>query len=184
VLGAYTKSHGTKGSVVISRTNLTLAAAMGVGVADLVTTVSRLPHVNVALNGHDDFTVTWHNWIKYQEDTTQADRQRESRAKKRREERRIRREENPPTNTPQTAEHPIPPSIVSALGRAPTLGAVPRLNEPKFWQATIRATQARVEYAAELLKAEAWLMANPTRAPRKDLARFVHNWMLRAGERP
>ena len=78
---------------------------------------------------------------------------------------------------------PIPPHILDALNRAPLLSQVPRLRVPAFWQASVRATNGHVRYAEEVLKAEAWLTANPTRAPKKDLARFLHNWLTRAGER-
>ena len=75
------------------------------------------------------------------------------------------------------------PTISNALDRAAKLGAVATLRTMPFWRANIRATNGHVQYADEILKAEAWLTANPTRAPRKDLARFLHNWLARAGER-
>jgi len=40
-----------------------------------------------------------------------------------------------------------------------------------------------VDYAHEILKAEAWMVANPGKAPRKNLARFLASWIGRA-ERP
>jgi len=45
-------------------------------------------------NRHGELSVTWKNWKKYQEDSTQAARQKTSRSKKRREEK---RREVPPT---------------------------------------------------------------------------------------
>ena len=76
----------------------------------------------------------------------------------------------------------IPPSIQHALSRAPILGAVPRLQHPVWWQAQVRAHGRRgVDFAAELLNAEAWLTSNPTRAPRKDHPGFLHRWFKRAG---
>jgi hypothetical protein len=90
--GAYTKLHGTKGLVSVSPTNMALAAEMGVTVKDLIPTLKRLPHVRVSEpdSDHGTVTVTWNNWTKYQEDSTQAERKKRSRAKKREEE--IRRE--------------------------------------------------------------------------------------------
>jgi len=76
----------------------------------------------------------------------------------------------------------IAPSILSALDRSGRLGAVPRLRSSVFWQAQIQ-TNGSVDLPAEILKAEAWLVANPARAPRKDLARFLNNWLTRAKER-
>ncbi len=77
----------------------------------------------------------------------------------------------------------IPQSILTALDQAQRLGSVQQLRTPNYWQAQIRATNGTVEYGQEILKAEAWLQANPSRAPRKDLGRFLHNWLTRAGER-
>ena len=73
----------------------------------------------------------------------------------------------------------VPASVTAALDRAPILGAVDRLRRPEFWQAEVRANPG-VPYADEILKAEAWLSANPSRAPRKDFPRFVHTWLGRA----
>lgn len=95
VLGAYTKLHGTAGKVTVGPTNSVLAAEMGVTVEALIPCIQRLPHITVQEleNRHGRVTVTWHNWTKYQVDSTQSERARASRAKKRREEK---REEVPP----------------------------------------------------------------------------------------
>ncbi len=56
-----------------------------------------------------------------------------------------------------------------------------RLQEPAWWQAQVRANGRRgIDFAAELLKAEAWLTTNPRRAPKHDHARFLHTWLGRA----
>ncbi len=73
----------------------------------------------------------------------------------------------------------IPDAIVAALDRCPTLGKQPRLCDPAWWQAEIRANPG-VDFAQELLKAEAWITTNPKRAPRRDFARFMHFWLSRA----
>jgi hypothetical protein len=127
--------------------------------------------------------VTLKNWYTYQSDSTARERGKSLRSKRRREEKRGEEIRIPLRTPPIHDPKPIPASIVDALKQTPSLGAVPRLQTAAFWQATIRATGGRLEYGHELLKAESWLAANPTRAPRKDLARFVHNWMTRAGER-
>lgn len=111
VLGAYTKAHGTRGTVLLSPSNAALAGAMGIPVTALVTTLARLPHIQVSKNHHDDVTVTWDNWPKYQEDTTQAARQRTSRAKKRRE------KEEKKSSTEGTTAPPLPP-VDKSLGPA------------------------------------------------------------------
>lgn len=83
--------------------------------------------------------------------------------------------------TPPQIAFQIPESIQQALARSPILGAVARLREPAWWQAQVRANGRRgIDFAAELLKAEAWLTTNPHRAPRKDHARFLHTWLARA----
>ncbi len=72
--------------------------------------------------------------------------------------------------------------IRDALERSGRLGAVPRLRSPEFWHAEAGAAGGTVDLAAEVLKAEAWLIANPRKAPQKDLTRFLHNWLRRAKE--
>jgi hypothetical protein len=68
VLGCYTKEHGTKGRVVISESNMVLKAQMGVGLSALKEIISVLPniHIEEGKNRNGKFTVTWHNWNKYQ----------------------------------------------------------------------------------------------------------------------
>lgn len=86
-----------------------------------------------------------------------------------------------PPHTPAAIAFEIPESVQQALGRAPILGAVKRLQEPAWWQAQVRANGRRgIDFAAELLKAEAWLTTNPRRAPKHDHARFLHTWLGRA----
>lgn len=84
-LGAYTKEHGTNGIVKISASNAALAAQMGVAVEELNSSILRLPHLTVkeSANSNGEFTVTWDNWTKYQEDSTVARRQKEFRARNR-----------------------------------------------------------------------------------------------------
>jgi hypothetical protein len=134
-----------------------------------------------------DFYITWKNWKKYQEDTTAAARGRALRFKRRGEEKRqeeIRREEKkhapaPPADQP---EFKINDEIQAALRQAPRLGAVARLWSVEFWRAEVRAN-GDLDLPAEILNAEAWMAANPRKAPRKDLPRFLHNWLSRT-ERP
>ena len=90
VFGAYTKLHGNAGTVSVSPSNVALAGEMGVTLDDLIPCIQRLPHMTVeeVKNRHGAVSVTWHNWTKYQVDSTVAERQRASRSKKRREEKR------------------------------------------------------------------------------------------------
>ena len=83
---------------------------------------------------------------------------------------------------PALIQFRINASITEALDRAPRLGAEARIRTPLYWQALVRA-HGGVDYAHEILKAEAWMVANPGKAPRKNLARFLASWIGRA-ERP
>lgn len=89
-LGCYTKEHGTRGKVKISIHNGVLAEQMGIPKSDLFSVIKKLPSISIEeANGeHGTITVTWQNWIKYQEDSTQTERQRRSRTKRRGEEKR------------------------------------------------------------------------------------------------
>lgn len=73
----------------------------------------------------------------------------------------------------------IPASVSEALRRAPVLGQVARFGDPSWWQAQLRANPG-VDLGAEVLKAEAWMQSNPSRAPRKAFERFLHTWLARA----
>jgi hypothetical protein len=73
----------------------------------------------------------------------------------------------------------VPRSVALALAQCPKLGQVPKLQTAEYWRAEYRACPD-VEHSQQLFMAEAWLTANPGRAPRKDLARFVHNWLSKA----
>lgn len=83
--GAYTKEHGTKGKIIVRPSNASLAAQMGVTLESLSETIKVLPHIDVeeGENRNGELTVTWHNWNKYQGDSTVADRQKRWRDKNR-----------------------------------------------------------------------------------------------------
>ena len=89
-LGAHTKIHGTNGKVEISMTNTVLAAQIGVPITDLLGTVKMLPkmHIEEVITDNGKFTVTWENWLQYQEDSTVAERVKRLRSKRRGEEKR------------------------------------------------------------------------------------------------
>ena len=84
----------------------------------------------------------------------------------------------PPSSAP-SRKFQIPASVFEALSKSRILGAVVRLKAAEYWQAEVRANPG-VDFGAEVLKAEAWMMANPDRAPRKNYARFLHTWLSRA----
>jgi hypothetical protein len=110
-LGCYVKAHGTRGRVTIHAGNPALAAQMAVPPERLIDVIKTLPHVTTerafsdALNRHSvdpqrdngEFTVTWQNWSKYQDDSTVAERVKALRSKKRREEKRITSPISPPS---------------------------------------------------------------------------------------
>ena len=39
-----------------------------------------------------------------------------------------------------------------------------------------------MDFAVELTKAAAWCEANPRRAPKSDVPRFLHRWFAKAAE--
>ena len=84
-----------------------------------------------------------------------------------------------PPSSATSRKFQVPASIQEALGKSKILGKVSRLQLPEFWQAEVRANPG-VNFAGEVLKAEAWMAANPERAPRKNHARFLHTWLSRA----
>ena len=190
--GAYLKEHGTDGIVTLSSPCRILQAKFQVTSFEAVMAcIARFPNCSVTseTNTSVTFKVEWKNWHKYQGDFSgdrvrrHREKQRQSvTPKKRREEKRIRREEIPPPTSPPVIFH-IPARIEEALKRSPRLGAVPRLQTPDFWQAQVRANGG-VNFGDEVLRAEAWLAANPARAPKKDLTRFLHNWLARADRPP
>ena len=187
--GAYLKEHGTNGVVSLSPPCRILQAKFQVESFEAVMTcIRQFPNCAVApaTNPGVSFTIEWKNWQKYQGDHS-TDRVRAWRHQNRTNETPKKRgEENkkrvtpPPTESPATGiEFSVPKSILEALAKSPRLGAVPALLTPAFWRAEVRANEG-VDFGAEVLKAEAWLTANPSRAPRKELARFLHTWLGRA----
>jgi hypothetical protein len=83
-----------------------------------------------------------------------------------------------PDSTRPPVVFKIPAPVSEALGRSPKLGAVARLRLPAWWQAVLRANPG-VDLAAEVLKAEAYLVAHPERHYKR-LDRFLHGWLGRA----
>lgn len=106
MLGAYTALHGEKGVVEIMPD--TLFRITETHTLDELR--CELAFKNVTFeegkNRHGKITVTWAKWVKYQEDSTQAQRAHASRSKKRREEMRgdeKRREEIKESEPPAAA---------------------------------------------------------------------------------
>jgi hypothetical protein len=75
----------------------------------------------------------------------------------------------------------IPDSITTALDRCTHFAQSPKLRNPMFWQAMVRAYRG-VDLAAELFKAEAWIVSNPSKAPRSNYPAFLRRWFARAAE--
>jgi hypothetical protein len=76
----------------------------------------------------------------------------------------------------------IPESIARALDQATQLGKSKRLRSPTYWQAAIRAWP-RVDFPREILKAEAYLAANPQKHY-QNLSRYLHRWFSTAEPEP
>ena len=110
----------------------------------------------------------------------EKNRQERNATKKRGEETKKRGEETPPpTETPPGVEFSIPKSILEALSQCRRLGGAAVLQKPMFWRAEVRANEG-VDFAKELLKAEAWLESHPSQANKQDWAKFIHGWLGRA----
>jgi hypothetical protein len=196
-LGAFMKRHGVGGTVTIDPPARALCAMFQVPEFDtLIACFRLLPGVNVrraqsSVSLETNATVSFANWARYQGDlsTPRVSRFRHlkrSRGEERRREEKRREEKSgaaPAAAVSPSSDAPIEfkvnDEIKAALKQAPRLGAIPRLWSVEFWRAEIRANGA-ADMPAEILKAEAWMAANPHKAPRKDLARFLHNWLARA----
>src|SRR4030095_1165313 len=119
-------------------------------------------------------------WVKYQEDSTQKNRQA-SRRKKRREEMRrdippsVLRTDGPPsTDWPETLRE-VRDFLV-------TRQAPPQLHDPVYWQRIddwLGAPDSGVGYLTELAKYLAWLAAQPRSAGHRDLKRGFRNWLAK-----
>lgn len=105
-LGAMTALVGQNGRLTLREPAKRLCQALEVtDMGALKTAIGRLPNVHVeeGKNSPRTFCVTWKNWLKYQRDSTAADRMRALRSKRRGEERRgdeTRRESSPYTGPP------------------------------------------------------------------------------------
>ena len=190
--GAFVKAQGTDGGIVLSAPSRQLCAMFQLPDFDaVIATLQRFPHADMRrdksnVSGETTVKFQFHNWPKYQGDlsTPRVRRFREmKRSKRRREEKREdeNKKRSTPSLSPPTIVFQIPASVTHALQRCPHFGTVPSLLLPAFWQAQVRSFPA-VDLAAQLLRAEAWITANPVRAPRRSIARFLHNWFVRAAE--
>lgn len=199
ILGTYIKAHGTAGELRLTAPARALSGLLQVGdFAALQEVFHRLPNVcmekdNSAVSSETVLIVSLRNWAKYQGDysTHRVRKFREMKRSKRRgeekrgEEKRGEEKKKYPPSSPLSDGNgtgfQIAASILEALNDCPSFRETARLRLPAYWQAEIRAVD--VDFPTELRKAQAWLAANPARAPRKDMARFLHNWFSRAEER-
>ena len=204
IFGAYLKLHGHDGRITLREPALALQELLRLPSFEAVVKIlASFPNCNATPVTTASVTVDveWLNWQRYQGDYC-GDRVRRYRDKKRtlsngpisdsvtgieekrreekrRDKKRVRTEA---VAAPTLIQFRLPASVSEALDRAPKLGADRRIRTPVYWQALVRA-HGGVDYGHEVLKAEAWMVANPARAPRKNLARFLATWIGRA-ERP
>ena len=98
--------------------------------------------------------------------------------------------DNPGTIRPNSPTPPasggvvfqIPDSIRTALQKCEFLGKASVLWNPEYWRAEIRAFP-RLDYAAVILEAEAFVHASSAYRPRKRFRQFMHRQLRRAAER-
>ena len=180
LLGALTAFVGTRGRLRTPPTARRLRETLRVnGSTPLKLVLERLPSVlfEEGKNRDADCCVTWKNWLKYQRDATASERMKRLRSKRRGEEKRGEERKMTPLKPPPSV-FKIPASVEEALNKLAVLGQVRRLRDPAWWQSHVRA-YGQVDFAKELLKAEAWVV---TKGPARyrDKARFMHNWIVRA----
>ena len=84
-----------------------------------------------------------------------------------------------PPVPPNSRVFEVPKSIQEALSKSDFLGGCSALHRPEYWKAEIRANP-RLNYAGEVLKAEAWIQAHWERRPRKRPGQFLHRWLSKA----
>lgn len=187
--GAFMKRHGTTGEIELRPPARGLCASLQLADFDaLAACFTRFPHVtmrrdNSPVSSETTLTVSFTNWPKYQGDfsTPRVKRFRAMKRprgeEKRREERRREEKRTPPLSPPQPiSSFQLRGPLLEALEKAPVLG---RLRGTAWWQAEVRANPG-VDFAREVLKAEAWMQANPAKAPKRDFRRFLHTWLARA----
>ena len=94
-LGTYIKEHGERGVLTTRSENPALAMIFDVPKTEVIDVLHRLPSVSLeeGKSANGTITVTFHNWYKYQEDSTVAERVKRLRSKRRGEERRERGEQ-------------------------------------------------------------------------------------------
>ena len=155
MLGAYAALHGQRGVVEImpdTLFRLTQAASLDELRCDLA---CKNMSFEEGKNRHGKITVTWSKWVKFQEDSTQAQRAKTSRSKRRREERRseeIRTEEKkesppltPPPNQAPTAR-PLSDQLKTAGER---IWKLDKTKYNRLWEWISK--QRKAEYSDSLL---------------------------------
>lgn len=91
-------------------------------------------------------------------------------------------EGNHGTPSPERAGAALPWVLASEISTALAKTRFTALSEDRaFWQSHFRSCNG-LAFAAEVLKADAWCASNPTRAPKRNLRRFLHSWFTRAAE--
>jgi len=89
---------------------------------------------------------------------------------------------HPPSSS--NGHHPepqktIPALILRAIDSCPLFARAAALHDPVWWRSTELAYSA-ADHRDEIYKMGAWIAANPRKAPRKDLRRFVNAWLNKA----
>lgn len=201
-LGAHTKRHGTGGVIRLSESNAVLRAEMGLEKDTLIVTAClALPHIKVSIQNHGEFTVTWRNWTRYQEDSTGAERQAKSRMK-----RRDRGQENGAKVTEQEEKRreveekrreekrkeeellPIsavtwPQAITDIPAKLLSMQAPDSFQDPVYWlriHEWVESTKLPIYYLDELKAYLAWLTCQHGNKKHKDTKRGYRNWLSTA----
>lgn len=182
-LGCRTALVGTSGAVTFTGWDH-LARFWNVTVERAKELAHALPSVLIeeGKTRHDALSVTFKNWKKYQEDSTQAERQKASRSKRRGEE--IRRDKT--RLSPLHTESPSvewPESVADVRTRLLAIEAPPTLLDPEFWvriHEWLGPDDSGVAYLVELDKYLAWISGLPKGQQRRDHRRGFRNWLSKA----
>ncbi len=176
-LGAYIAEHGRRGVLDLPVAAKRLCQMMRCSREDLKNVVNRLPKVSFeeGLKRHGRITVTWKNWVKYQADTTQAKRQKESRSKRRGEERREeeKRIKDSCSERVASSEPPeINPYVLKILEDCQHLKRLSNGIHRDFWDtffAIVEPYELDTAWLNTTLRRwNQWFEDNPTRRSRSD----------------
>ena len=163
-LGAYTAAVGDNGRLLVLPPARRLCQVLDVADwADAIAAIRRLPNVHVeeGQSVNDISVVTWKNWLKYQVDSTVAQRMKTLRSKRREEEIRVRRDK-------KREDPPLPPQLsIDAL--------VSKYQPLEVYQ--------HVDVRQGALNCQSWCVTNRKRFSERRLVNWLNGDAMKAAGR-